>query len=620
MPLAELAHIEPDHGILVVEQAVGERLRQLRLSDTGRTEEQERSDGTTSIAHAGPAAAYGTRHGGHGIVLTDHASVQVAFEISETLALALGESAGGDAGGTGDHLGDLPLVDDRDACGRSLAGGCRVDPLLRRRDLIAQVRGILVLLGRHRRVLARLEVGELCHECRRVNRQAELQPQPGAGLIDQIDGLVRQHAIGQIAGAHRHGGAQGGVRVRHLVVVLVRAAKTFQDADGILSGGLVDLDRLETALQRRVLLDLAVLVERRGTDHVQLAARQAGLQDVSGIHRAFTGTARADHRVHLVDEDDDLVLAGSDLIHRLGQALLEISAVSRAGEHAGKIECDHASPGELRRDRAVDDRLSDAVGDRGLTDASLADQYRVVLGAAAEDLDRLLDLVAAADDRVKRAFAGSISEVEPVLVEHGCGGCRSIRLYALAADRRSDVLAHALGESFRCHAGTGEDLTGGHVLPEYEREEEVLGLDVSGAGRTGNLVCVEERSARARGDRGGPRFGSVAGQRQTRIHGVDDLGRGDADVLDRAHDGVVLDDQPQHMQSVELGLPALERESPRALQDALSARGQEPAEIDRSSLPGLFAREVPGEEVVERTGSGITEVACPVEVVRHMSS
>ena len=63
--------------------------------------------------------------------------------------------------------------------------------------------------------------------------------------------------------------------------------------------------RLEPPGQRRVLFNvLAVFVERRRADTVQLAARQRRFQQVGGIHRAF-GLAGPDQRVHFVDEQDD---------------------------------------------------------------------------------------------------------------------------------------------------------------------------------------------------------------------------------------------------------------------------------------------------------------------------
>ena len=51
------------------------------------------------------------------------------------------------------------------------------------------------------------------------------------------------------------------------------------------------------------------------------------------------------------------------------------------------------------------DAPGQALGDRGLADAGLADQQRVVLAPAAQDLDHALDLVLAADQRIDLAVA-----------------------------------------------------------------------------------------------------------------------------------------------------------------------------------------------------------------------
>ena len=48
---------------------------------------------------------------------------------------------------------------------------------------------------------------------------------------------------------------------------------------------------------------------------------------------------------------------------------------------------------------------------RGLADARLADEHRVVLAAAAEDLDRPLDLGVAADERVDEPLRRALDEV-----------------------------------------------------------------------------------------------------------------------------------------------------------------------------------------------------------------
>ena len=93
------------------------------------------------------------------------------------------------------------------------------------------------------------------------------------------------------------------------MVRLVALLEPAQDRDGVLGAGLADEHLLEATLQGGVLLDaLAVLVERRGADHPQLAAREHRLEHVAGVHRAVAAGARADDGVQLVDERDDLAV------------------------------------------------------------------------------------------------------------------------------------------------------------------------------------------------------------------------------------------------------------------------------------------------------------------------
>src|SRR5207247_1370935 len=102
--------------------------------------------------------------------------------------------------------------------------------------------------------------------------------------------------------------------------------------------------------------------------------------------------------------------------HRL-QALLELAAVLRPGEQRRQVEHQQALALQALGHFAVDDALRQAFDDRGLADARLADQHRVVLGAALQDLDAAADLVVAADDRVELALAGPVGQVERVLRE-----------------------------------------------------------------------------------------------------------------------------------------------------------------------------------------------------------
>src|SRR5438552_17352139 len=111
---------------------------------------------------------------------------------------------------------------------------------------------------------------------------------------------------------------------------LVAVAQPAQDLNGVLDRGLVHLDLLEAALEGGVALEvLAVLVERRRADRLQLAAGERRLEDRGGVDRALGG-ARTDEVVQLVDEQAD-VAALADLLHDLLQPLLELAAVLRTG-------------------------------------------------------------------------------------------------------------------------------------------------------------------------------------------------------------------------------------------------------------------------------------------------
>ena len=86
------------------------------------------------------------------------------------------------------------------------------------------------------------------------------------------------------------------------------------------------------------------------------------------------------------------------------QALLELAAVLGAGDDQREVEGeDLASARGRSAPRPSTMRWRQTLDDGGLADARLAEQDRVVLGAAREDLDDALDLLLAADQRVEGA-------------------------------------------------------------------------------------------------------------------------------------------------------------------------------------------------------------------------
>ncbi len=180
---------------------------------------------------------------------------------------------------------------------------------------------------------------------------------------------------------------------------------------------LADLHRLEPTLERRILFDvLPVLVERGRANGVQLAASQERLEHVGGVERPFGG-ACADDRVQLVDEEHDFTLGIDDFLEHGLEAILELTAVLRAGDERAHVEGDDALLLEPFGHVAAHDALRQAFDDGGLADAGLADQDGIVLGASREHLDDATDFLVASDHRVELALAGELGEVAAVLLE-----------------------------------------------------------------------------------------------------------------------------------------------------------------------------------------------------------
>ena len=257
----------------------------------------------------------------------------------------------------------------------------------------------------------------------------DLHLQPRRRLVDQVDRLVGQEAVGDVAVRQRRRRDDRRVGDAHAVMLLVLVLQAAQDRDRVLDRRLGDEHRLEAPRQRRVLLDvLLVFVERGGADAVQLAARQRRLEQVGGVHRAV-GLAGADQRVHLVDEQDDAAVRRRHLLQHGLEPLLELAAIFGAGDQRAHVERQELLVLQALRHVAVDDALREAFDDRGLADAGLADQHRIVLGAARQHLDGAADFLVAADHRVDLAVARRLREVAGIFLERvigvlGRGRCR----------------------------------------------------------------------------------------------------------------------------------------------------------------------------------------------------
>ncbi|GLE51007.1 hypothetical protein ATCCBAA256_05940 [Mycobacterium montefiorense] len=128
--------------------------------------------------------------------------------------------------------------------------------------------------------------------------------------------------------------------------------------------------------------------------------------------------------MQLVDERDDLPGRVLDVVEHGLEPLFELAAILRAGHHRSEVQADDGLVAQAVRHIAGHDALGQSLDDRGLADAGLADQHRIVLGATGEHLHDAPNLVVPADNRIEFAFAGQLGQVGGVLLQCLIGGLR----------------------------------------------------------------------------------------------------------------------------------------------------------------------------------------------------
>src|SRR6185437_4802175 len=145
-------------------------------------------------------------------------------------------------------------------------------------DLFAPLDGAAVLLLLQRRPLdlelhdPPLDLVDL------LGHRVDLDAQPRRGFVDEVDRLVRQEPIADVAMRERRRSDDRVVGDAHAVVRLVPLLQAAQDGDRVLDRRLADVDRLKAPFEGRILFDmLPVFVQRRRADDAQLTAREQRL-------------------------------------------------------------------------------------------------------------------------------------------------------------------------------------------------------------------------------------------------------------------------------------------------------------------------------------------------------
>ena len=123
---------------------------------------------------------------------------------------------------------------------------------------------------------------------------------------------------------------------------------------------------------------LPVFVQRGRADAVQFAARQRRFQHVTRIHRAL-GLAGADHRMDLVDEQDDIAFLFGDVVEHGLQTLLELTTEFGPCYEGPYIQGENAFVLETFRHLAINNTLRQSLNNSRFAHTGFTDEDRVIL-------------------------------------------------------------------------------------------------------------------------------------------------------------------------------------------------------------------------------------------------
>ena len=180
--------------------------------------------------------------------------------------------------------------------------------------------------------------------------------------------------------------------------------ETAQHLDSLVNRRLIDKHRRKSTLQRRVFLNVfPKLIQGSRADTAQLAPGQGRFHHIAGINRAL-GRACPNHRVQFVDEEDDLTLSSLNLFQGIFQPLLKFASKAGTGNHGSQIQADYSLAHQDFRHVVISNLLGQPLDDGCFAHASLANQDRVIFGAAGEHLDQAQNLLITANYRVKFTF------------------------------------------------------------------------------------------------------------------------------------------------------------------------------------------------------------------------
>lgn len=249
--------------------------RKLRLAHARRAEEEEGTDGTLGVLESRACAAHRLGDRRHSLLLPHDVRRENLLKMQQAFRLFRGDFLHRDARPKADGIGDV-IGRDRDlphlARLPAVPGGSKL--LLQDALLVAQGCCTFIILQLDRRVLLHADLLQplLC-PLDGCGQHDSLHARLRRRLVHEVDRLVGQTAVGDVAVRQAHGRLQSLVPDLRMVERFVLRAQPMEDLFRFRRRRLLDEDALEAALKRRILLEiLLVLLQGRRADDLHLAA------------------------------------------------------------------------------------------------------------------------------------------------------------------------------------------------------------------------------------------------------------------------------------------------------------------------------------------------------------
>ena len=311
-----------------------------------------------------------------------------------------------------------------------------------------------------------------------------LHAQTRRRFIDQIDCFIGQKTVGDITIGQSRRRNDRAIRDADAVMQLILFLQTAQDRDCVCDAWLAHENRLEAPRESRIFFDIfTVFVQGRGTDAMQFAARQSGLQHIRRIHRAIR-LARADQGMKLINKNDDLACGGRDFLQNRFQTFLEFAAIFGTRDQCAQIQRENLLVFQAFRYIAANDALRQTLDDGGFAHAWLTNQHRIVFRAARQNLNRAADFFIAPDHGIHFAIARGLGQITRVFFQRVIALLRRSAVGFASGAHIIDGFVQRIGG----HTPGNQRLLGGRIQRQSQGDQHAFDGDKAIASFFGDFI------------------------------------------------------------------------------------------------------------------------------------